>query len=404
MNVLTIPEILLPKKNVDKTKWSVIACDQFTSEPEYWNELDMTCGDVSTLRLIYPEIYIGKDETERIKKINAAMDDYLENGVFDRVKGFILSARTTKYGRRRVGIVAAFDLEEYDPVGRLSVRATEAVVPERLPTRIRIRENASLELPHALLLIDDEKKSVIEPLYERRNSLKKLYSVDLNMGGGKLEGYLVEDADSVINAIRALTDSENLKRKYGDPTPFVFAVGDGNHSIATAKACWDKLKPSLSESERKTHPARYCLAEINNIYDDELVFEPIYRAVFGAGDDFIREMRDALFGDDKLKLRSNGREYFVNVSSDSAKAIKDVQEFIDGYIAAHDGVSQDYIHGEDHLKNVVDQKKGIAVYMPRLKKGDLFKYVAKNGVLTRKSFSMGEAEEKRYYYECRRIK
>ena len=254
------------------------------------------------------------------------------------------------------------------------------------------------------MLIDDEKKSVIEPLYTNRDRLKKLYSFNLNMGGGRLEGFLIEDTASVIKAIDKLTSARAVKKKYGSADPFVFAVGDGNHSIATAKACWDEIKQNLSEEERKTHPARYCLAEINNIYDDDLIFEPIYRVVFGRGDELIKSLQTSLSGLEELKLYYRGREYFVHVSDNSAQAIKDVQAVIDDFIANNKGVKQDYVHGDKHLVSVADKFGGVAVFMPKLKKEDLFKYVAKNSTLTRKSFSMGEAEEKRYYYECRKIR
>lgn len=404
MNILTVPEILIPKQNIDKQKWAVIACDQFTSQLDYWAQLNELCSDVSTLRITFPEIYLGNNDEERIKKINDTMNAYLDGGVFDAVNGFILTVRTTSYGHRRVGILLAFDLEEYSTTEKRAVRPTEAIVKERLPIRIRIREHASIELPHALMLIDDEKKSVIEPLYTNRDKLKKLYSFNLNMGGGRLEGYLIEDTASVIKAIDKLTSARNVKKKYGSAEPFVFAVGDGNHSIATAKACWDEIKQNLSEEERKTHPARYCLAEINNIYDDDLIFKPIYRVVFGRGDELIRAMQTSLTGSEELKLYYRGREYFVHVSDNSAQAIKDVQAVIDDFIANNKGVKQDYVHGDKHLVSVADKFGGVAVFMPKLKKEDLFRYVAQNGTLTRKSFSMGEAEEKRYYYECRKIR
>ena len=403
MNILTVPEILLPNGTVDKQKWAVIACDQFTSQPKYWNELDESCGDVSTLRITFPEIYLGKDEDVRIKNINDTMYRYLDSGVFRTVKGFILTVRTTKFGNKRVGLMLAFDLEQYSVTEDLAVRATEAIVPDRLPIRIRIREHAPIELPHALLLLDDENRTVIEPIYAARDKLKKLYSFTLNQDGGTLEGYLIEDTDSVIRAIDELTSPENEMRKYGNDKPFVFAVGDGNHSIATAKACWEALKPTLSEEEQKNHPARYCLAEITNIYDENLKFESIYRVVFGAGMPLVDKLISTLKGSSKLRIVYNEKEYFSEVSSNTAKAIKDVQRVIDEFITEHPEARQDYIHGDDHLLSVAKNSDGVAIFTPKLKKTDLFRHVARHGVLTRKSFSMGEAEEKRYYYEARMI-
>ena len=402
-NLVSVPEILIPKNSVDLKKWCVIACDQFTGQPDYWKSLDDYCGDVSTLRIIYPEVYLSLDRENRIKNINAKMREYLDGGVFDTVNGFILTVRKTKYGNKRIGIILAFDLERYDIDEKLDVRATEATVKERIPVRVEIRKNAPIELPHSLLLIDDEQKTVIEPVYNNRKNLKKLYSTELNMGGGSVEGYLIEDTESVISALKNLTSSEKLISKYGSDSPFTFAVGDGNHSIATAKACWELIKKDLSAEERLTHPARYCLAQVNNIYDDDLKFEPIHRVVKNVGVDFIEKMRDSLKGEGVIGLLFDGREYPVNVDKSTAKAIADVQRFIDGYIAENADACQDYIHGLNELKSIVSRDGGVGVVMPTLKKADLFKYVSKFGALTRKSFSMGEAEEKRYYLECRKI-
>lgn len=402
MSVVNIPEILLPADNIDKTKWSVIACDQFTSQPEYWKELDATCGKTSTLRMIFPEIYLDNNEDERINDINATMKDYLDSGVFKTVKGLILTVRKTKFGHKRVGILAAIDLENYSVTEKLAVRPTEAIVPERLPIRIKIRENAPIEFPHALLLLDDKEKTVIEPIYKEKDKLKKLYSFDLNMNGGSLEGYLIDDPLSVIQKIEKLCSKETSFRKYGSEEPFLLAVGDGNHSIATAKACWEKLSGTLSEEEKTDHPSRYCLVEINNIYDEDLIFEPIYRVVFGAKEDLIDSL-NGIGGPNRVKVVFEGREYLVSVPDNSALAIKEIQSVIDRYVSENKGVTQDYIHGEEHLLSVAKERNGVAVFMPKLEKGDLFSYVAKNGVLTRKSFSMGEAQEKRYYFEGRKI-
>ncbi len=406
MNIIKIPEILLPNKSVDLEKWAVIACDQFTSQKKYWDKLDEFCGDVSTLRIIMPEIYIKDNTEERVEKINQTMRDYLQNGVFDTVNGFILTVRTTKYGHRRVGLLVAFDLEEYDPFERRAVRATEATVKERLPIRVQVRQNAPIELPHALVLIDDDQKTVIEPIFERRDQLKKLYSTKLNMDGGTLEGYLVDDPQAVIDALDKLTSPEKIMEKYNSTKPFVFAVGDGNHSIATARVCWDKIKEGLTEEERKNHPARYCLVEVNNIYEEDLNFEPIFRLVTEVDKkDFITKMQKTLDGSRKIKLFANNTYFEVNVSKNTAEAIKQIQAFIDNYFIENNipQTAQDYIHGEDHLIETSLEHDGIAIFMPKLKKADLFKYVAKKGSMTRKSFSMGEAEEKRYYFEARKV-
>lgn len=404
MNILRVPEVLIPKKTVDLKKWSVIACDQFTSDKKYWEKLDSFCGDISTLRITYPEIYLSDNQDERIKKINETMEKYLNDDIFDVYNGFILTVRKTCYGNTRIGLVVSFDLEQYEVGKKLGVRATEATVKERLPVRIKIRENSSIELPHALVLIDDDKKEVIEKLYENRQSLKKIYSTELNMDGGSIEGYLIEDSNAVMEAIEKATNSENCKRKYGDETPFVFAVGDGNHSIATARACWDKIKAGLTEEEKLTHPARYCLVEINNIYDDNLKFEPINRVVFNVGEDFVEKMKDSLSGSESVEVFFGGKSTKINVNENSAKAISDIQAFIDAYLPNVDGAYQDYVHGYEDSKNVANEQNAVAIIMPKLKKNDLFPFVAKHGTLTRKSFSMGEAKEKRYYLECKKIK
>ncbi len=404
MNILKVPEILLPKKGIDLKKWSVIACDQFTSDKKYWAKLEDYCGDISTLRITYPEIYLNDNQDERIKTINETMQKYLDKGIFEAYNGFILTVRKTSYGNTRIGLIVSFDLEQYEVGKKLAVRATEATVKERLPVRIKIRENSPIELPHALVLIDDEKKRVIEPLYENRNNLKKLYETELNMDGGSIEGYLVEDTKAVMDIIEEVTSEDNCFKKYGDKTPFIFAVGDGNHSIATAKACWDKVKANLTDEEKETHPARFCLVEINNIYDDNLKFEPIHRVVFGADEKFIEKMSTAISGDDTITLYYKGKEFTQSVPSNSALAIKEIQAFIDDYIANNATISQDYVHGKEDAYTASDELNGVAILMPKLKKSDLFPFVAQNGTLTRKSFSMGEAKEKRYYFECKKIK
>lgn len=404
MNILKVPEILIPKKGIDLKKWAVIACDQFTSDKDYWTALDNYCGDVSTLRITYPEIYLNDNQDKRIKTINNTMQKYLDDGIFEVVHGFILTVRKTVYGNMRIGLVLSFDLEQYEVGKEKAVRATEATVKERLPVRIKIRENSPIELPHALVLIDDAEKKVIEPIYEKRAFLKKLYETELSMDGGTLEGYLVEDTDQVMKIIEAVTDEKSCMEKYGSNKPFTFAVGDGNHSIATARACWDKIKENLTLKERENHPARYCLVELNNIYDDNLKFEPIHRVIFGADKKFVDKLKNTLSGNAKTKIYYNKEYITVNVDENSAKAISDIQSFIDGYISENPDVSQDYVHGDADAVNVSDRNSAVAILMPKLKKCDLFPYVAKFGTLTRKSFSMGEAKEKRYYFECKKIR
>ena len=399
-NALLPADILLPQ-NVDMSKWAVVSCDQFTSEPEYWQALaDYVGGEKSTLDLIFPEVYLGDNDEARIAKINATMEDYLFEGVFKTIKNsYVLVERTTASGVKRVGIIGAVDLEDFDFTANAKsvIRPTEGVVPSRIPPRLKIRENASLELPHIMLLVDDPDGSVIEKLYSEKDKFEKLYDFELNMGGGSVKGYRV-DADSV-NFSR-LWDEDEQMQKYGEKTNFILAVGDGNHSLATAKTYWDNLKKNLSDSERENHPARFALVEVNNVRSEGIIFEPIHRIVFGAGEEFVEYLKSSLSGDLKVKVVCSGKETYINVPSLTPLAILEIQKAIDSY----KGVECDYIHGEEHLLAIEKEKGGVAIVMPKIEKGDLFKYVLKNGVLSRKAFSMGEAEEKRYYIEARKIK
>ena len=399
-NALLPADILLPQ-NVDMSKWAVVSCDQFTSEPKYWQALaDYVGGEKSTLDLIFPEVYLGDNDEARIAKINATMEDYLFEGVFKTIKNsYVLVERTTASGVKRVGIIGAVDLEDFDFTANAKsvIRPTEGVVPSRIPPRLKIRENTSMELPHIMLLVDDPSGSVIETLYQNRDSFEKLYDFELNMGGGSVKGYRI-DADSV-NFSR-LWDEDEQMQKYGEKTNFILAVGDGNHSLATAKTYWDNLKKNLSDSERENHPARFALVEVNNVRSEGIIFEPIHRIVFGAGEEFVEYLKSSLSGDLKVKVVCSGKETYINVPSLTPLAILEIQKAIDSY----EGVECDYIHGEEHLLAIEKEKGGVAIVMPKIEKGDLFKYVLKNGVLSRKAFSMGEAEEKRYYIEARKIK
>ena len=397
--------ILLPKREYDLSRWSVIACDQFTSQPDYWNTLDQTVGEISTLRVIYPECFLGRgDENKVIENINGKMADYLKKGIFRSVKDYILTVRTTSYGRVRTGLVMAIDLDCYDYSRKDTlIRATEKVVVERLPARVKIRRNAPLELPHVLLLIDDEAQSVIKPFADKKEELEKLYDFELNQGGGHICGYRV-DSHEVEEKLSALLNPSRLKERYGSETPFLFAVGDGNHSLAAAKECWEEIKPTLTEEERENHPARFCLVEVDNIHEPDMNFEPIHRVVIGANEDFIPNLEKSLKGEGKVELIFNGEHKFISVPKEPALAIKELQEYIDRYIQAHPTVRQDYVHGAEHSISVAEKENGICILFPALSKDTLFRYISENGTLCRKSFSMGEAEEKRYYLEAKLIK
>lgn len=405
MKTIRSCDILVPN-NCDHQKWSVVACDQFTSERGYWKKLeDFVGGADSTLKLIFPEAYLeDSDKDERIDNINRTMKEYLDGGVFKTLKdSFIVCKRTTASGISRLGIVLAVDLEDYcfTHPSNAYIRSTEGVVLDRIPPRLKIRQDAPVELPHIMLLIDDRKHSVIEPIWAAREGLEKVYDFDLNMGGGHLEGYRI-DSQIVIDAFEKYVDS--VQDLYGTgKNDFIFAVGDGNHSLATAQAHWNRIKEGLTDAQKAVHPARFALCEVENLHDDGIVFEPIHRFVFGVGEDFIRYMQANLSGEKEVKAFDKNGEYVLKVDRIGAKAIKDIQSAIDEYLKAHGG-TVDYIHGIEHLKDVASRNDGVAIAMPKIEKEELFDYVLKNGTLCRKAFSMGEAEEKRYYFEAKKIK
>lgn len=406
-NVLKVPKILLPK-NVDMTKWSCVACDQFTSEPEYWQELEEFVGDSpSTLKLIYPEVYLKNSDSKRVDAINNTMSAYYDKGLFEEIESLILVKRVLNNGEVRLGLMVAVDLEayEYTPENKALIKATEKTVVERLPARIDVRKNATLELPHVMLLVDDPDMSIIEPLYSESEEYEILYDFKLNMDGGWIVGYKVPNSETVLEKIYALLDDELIYSRYGvKDNKILFAVGDGNHSLATAKECWELTKKGLSEDEKANHAARYALCELVNLYDESLKFEPIHRIIFNANDDFIVNMALNLSGEGRIKVVYSNEEYLINVPINPSEAIRDIQDFIDAYIEEHNEVEQDYIHGDSNLSQIAARDNAIAIFMPTLSKEGLFKYCLTRGVLPRKSFSMGVAEDKRYYLEARKIK
>lgn len=410
MKTVKVPKILLPKDSIDKSKWSVIACDQFTSQKDYWQELEEYVGDSpSTLSLIYPEVYLEeKDKAMRMQKINANMHTYLEGDTFKEYEGFILVDRVMNDGRHRLGLVIAIDLEDYEYTmeNTAIIKATEKTVVERLPARIEVRKGACIELPHIMMLMDDRDDMIIDELYSKRDKLEVAYDFDLNMNGGHITGYKVTNCDEVIEKLSRLIDEDMLIKKYGVARPILFAVGDGNHSLATAKECWNLIKANLSPEEQMSHPARYALCELVNLHDKSLEFEPIHRVVFGEGEEFLEYMQSNLskiVGETKVRVVYKDKEYTWVVSNNASDAIADIQGLMDEYAKSHKNMVIDYIHGDEHLLKVAKEGDGIAVFMPRLEKNGLFDYVVRRGVLPRKSFSMGHAEDKRYYYECRKI-
>lgn len=406
MKTVKCVDILLPKVS-DLSKWAVVSCDQFTSQRDYWQKLDEYVGDSeSTLRLIFPEVYLeDEDADERIAKINKTMNDYLNSCSFNTLKdSFILIKRDTAAGNSRLGLMVAIDLEDYSYVHPTAapLRATEGVVLDRIPPRLKIRKNAPIELPHIMILMDDAEKAVVETLWADKKEEDKLYDFDLNMNGGHLTGYKVEKS-KVFDKLAIYEN--NMHLRYGEKSTFMFAVGDGNHSLATAQAHWIELKKTLSDEEKETHPARFALCELENLHDAGIAFEPIHRAIFGADNaDFIAYLSGEIGGNGKLTLEADGIAYTIACNDKSAECIAEVQAAIDKYLSEHAGVGVDYVHGENHLRHVTEKANGVAIFTPSIKKDELFRYVIDHGNLCRKAFSMGEAEEKRYYFECHSIK
>ncbi len=406
-------ELLLPAQDVDPTAWACVACDQYTSQPEYWREADALAGDrPSALRLVLPEVYLSQAK-ERIPEIHRAMDDYLARGVLTPgVKnGFILTVRSVA-GGSRVGLVALLDLEGYDylPGAKPPVRATEGTILERIPPRLAVRRGAAMELSHVLILIDDPLRTVLEPLYDRRTTLEKLYDFPLMMNGGNLTGYAVNKPEDIRDVLASFA-----QLRVQSTSSLLYAVGDGNHSLATAKAYWEELKPSLSSTEQADHPARFAMVEVENIHDEALTFEPIHRVLFGYdGETLMEELqRYAARKGWSLAGGSEGQEIIAVFKGKETRlsvtgsphplAVGTLQAFLDDWMAAHPEASLDYVHGDSTTRALVTGEKAVAFLLPALPKSELFPMVEKLGALPRKTFSMGEAQEKRYYMEARRL-
>ena len=491
-NCFNPANILLPNDGIDMEKWSVIACDQFTSQADYWDAVEKYVADVpSTLNVVFPEIYLGtitKQENdcnssgeggkndketggktkyasmtddERIKYINTTMDTYLTDGTLKQAvaDGYVLVERTTDSGVR-LGIVGLIDLEDYDfePKNKTLIRATEGTVISRIPPRVKIREHAAIELPHVMLLVDDPmdgqngelcqnesqenavniaavKHGIIEYVYAIRDTLRKLYDTELMQGGGHIRGYAIEG-----EAAKQLTEAFESKQK--SCGGFLFAVGDGNHSLATAKTCWENIKKSgkFTEEQLKTHPARYALVEICNLHSEALEFKPIHRLLTNVdvkdmltffeaeikkqglesadGDEIVFEYVES--GNDDSAKQANGNEavsenndgtcteaiktYGINITNRGDRLpVEILQGILDKYLETHDKASIDYIHGDEALHGLVKETKGCGIFLQSIDKSTLFPAINAGGVLPRKTFSIGEANEKRYYMECHKI-
>lgn len=412
-------DIYLPDfDKVDGSRWATVACDQFTSEPEYWeNAADIAEGSPSALNIILPEAYLSETE-QRIDKINQTMKEYLSEILVCHKNTMIYLERVQSDGKVRRGIIGSVDLEEYDySKGSESlIRATEGTVLDRIPPRVRIRRGAEIELPHIMILIDDEQRTVIEPIAERAAEYKSAYDFDLMLGGGHVTGRFIpnEDIQSINLALSDLATSEQMLEKYGiNCPPLLFAMGDGNHSLATAKALYEEIKADIGADAAKTHLARYALCEIVNLHDDALEFEPIYRVVFGVEpENFVEDLKayaknlcgaeereqrvEYMYGDVKGEIVIKSPECQLTVGS--------VQQFIDSYIKTHEGVEVDYIHGLQSTYALSQKPNAVGLTFDGMEKNQLFLTVICDGALPRKTFSMGHAEDKRYYIECRKIK
>ena len=421
-----VPDVLLPVAGVDLSRWAVVACDQFTSQPDYWSEADRLVGDEpSTLRLVFPEVHLDEpDADRRIASINERMRAYVDGGLLRTLtRTMVLVGRTTAAGTKRWGLMLALDLDAYswEAGSRTPIRATEGTIVDRLPPRVRIRENAVLELPHIMVLVDDPARTVIEPLVARRHLLEQVYDTDLMLGGGHVTGWAVSADDDLSEVADALAV---LAGRVAPANPLLYAMGDGNHSFATAKSIWESLRTGLSEAERLDHPARFCLVELENIFDEGLTFEPIHRVLFGVSREVfeaelarhcgaygfepatsLADLRDLMAGSgQRIGFGSEaGLGVYVLEGADGAIPAATVQHVIDALLAAGEG-TVDYIHGDDVTAELGTAPGNVGLFLPAVAKDTFFDAVVADGALPRKTFSMGEAPDKRYYLEARRIR
>ena len=425
---LHVPTLLLPRADVPLETWAVIACDQHTSQPEYWEEVRRVVGAApSSLHLVFPEVYLDSANREEvIAGINQRMQEYLADGVLvEQRPGFMLVERNVGRASTRKGLIVALDLEQYDyrDGTQKLIRTTEGTDESRLPPRIQVRQEASLETPHIMVLIDDPQCTVIEPLFLK--DLEEAYDVELMLGGGRVHGWRVDDGQLIDEVAAHIA---RLSR--GEP-PMAYAMGDGNHSFATARAVWEQLKAEAEdESLVMNHPARYAIVELVNVHDDGLEFAPIHRAVFGVEvDDFLAELETDCAGLDFSRQAFAEREAWETACQQAAAGeghqipyiseaehgllsiakprfqleVASVQVFLDRYLDAHSLASRDYIHGEEALEKLAAAPDSIGFFLPVMDKHDLFETIVIDGATPRKTFSLGEAEEKRYYLECRRL-
>ena len=427
-----IPEIMLPREGTDLSKWAVIACDQYTSQPEYWAETDRIVGGApSTLRLTLPEVYLeDADVAGRTAQIHETMRRYIADGTLRTLPaGVVLTERWSGGTCPRRGVVLAVDLEayEYTPGSASLIRPTEKTVVERIPPRLKVRQGACMELPHIMILIDDPDRSIIEPLFEKTDAFEKLYDTDLMQGGGHITGWFIPkgaETDAIEAGLEALCNRDTFNKKYGctDAQALLpYAVGDGNHSMATAKAYWEEIKKNLTEAEQADHPARYALVEVVNIHDESLIIEPIHRVVFGVAADALLDGLTDFYASQGCKAyvaaeapaaagahcypfcSAKKSGVFVVENPKWSIPVATMQTGLDAFVEAHCEVKIDYIHGADVVQSLGTKPGNMGFILPDIAKNDLFRGVVFDGVLPRKTFSMGEAHEKRYYMEAKTI-
>lgn len=419
-------DIMLPKKDIDLSKWAVVACDQYTSNKEYWQRVKNTISDSpSTLNLIYPEAYLEDgNEEEVISKINKNMSEYVKNEIFDNYNSCFVLIKRTVNGASRLGLIGTLDLESYDYSSDSTslIRATEGTILSRIPPRKKIRKNAPLELPHIMVLVDDKDRTLIEPFTQDLSKLKKIYDTPLMENGGEIQGYLINEESQFEQIASSL---EGLYNKLDPSNPLLFAMGDGNHSLATAKSCWEDIKKNLSQDEIKNHPARFALVEIENIHDKGLEFEPIHRVLFDMNKDDFEQLL--------IKHCSSFTATQINDKEELKKSIEAIEGQTFGFVTKKDGMllyklddpegsiaagtiqlildemvenkigTVDYIHGFNDTIELGTQNNNIAILMPEVSKETFFNAIIIDKALPRKTFSMGEANEKRFYLEARSL-
>ena len=410
MAVFQAAELLIPRAELLEN-WAVIACDQFSSQPDYWHQVRERVGkDPSAYHIVFPEAELGGDRDARIASINENMRRYLDGGVFETYKdAFVFVTRTLLDGSVRRGVVGVIDLEEYDYTSNAQspVRATEQTVVERIPPRVRIRSGAALETSHVLLLMDDARGSVLDDLEQNKEALPKLYDLELMQGGGHIEGRLVSGAaaEKLKSAVEHYEAQTAARFAQTGRAPLLYAVGDGNHSLATAKTCWEALKTANPSLAGANHPARYAMVELQNIRDEAQKFEPIHRLLIDVPVDRLLSDITAICapGGTPVDWQAGERQGIIFLDPEKGELpVAVLQPFLDAFLKEQGGAI-DYIHGEEAAMSLAGQKKAISFLMPNISKEDFFRGIVVGGVLPRKTFSMGHAQEKRYYLECRKI-